>query len=186
MKNVKRTISPEEQQQLAALVGQKLAYITGFGVKRYLVSALLLIVTSDSVVDVSGSIATEDFPGYREDFGFISIGKSLESDVSVSQREATRFFKFAGEEIQRVEIRRATISKHANGEAVWQYSADIAILIKVASGWISISLLNHHDQILTVTYTSNNEKLEIPETDSLFESDLFEKYEVVLVDEVLE
>jgi hypothetical protein len=185
MTNVKHTVSSEERQQLAALVGQKLAYITGFGVKRFLMSALLLIVTSEAVVDISSSISTEDFPGYREDFGFIRVGKSLESDISVSQREGTRFFTFAGEKIERVEIRRATISKVENGANVWEYSADVAILIKVASGWISLSLLNHHDQILTVTYTGKNEQLDIPETDSLFESDLFESYEVVLEDEVL-
>ncbi len=182
MKIVENTLSEDAQNQLVSLVGQKLEYVTGLGIKRFLASAMLLIVTADLVVDISATIVNEDFPGFREDFGRIRVGDSLESDISAAQRESTRFFKFSGEEIERVLIRRSTMTKTENGTGVWQYVSDIAIHFQVSSGWFALSLLNHHDQVLTVTYAANDEQLEIPETDSLFESDLFEKYEVSLDD----
>jgi hypothetical protein len=178
MQEIVSVMPVKARENLATLIGHKLEYISGFGVKRFLTAGLFIIATDNGVTDIRADLMSADFPGYAEEFGYFRSGDALESDLISAETNGTRFFRLAGGTIKNITVRSETITKIVDQNPSWSYASDVAVIFVLSNGVFSISKIVHIDEVLTVTYAESLEHLDIPETGSLFENGHNERYEI--------
>ena len=61
---------------------------------------------------------------------------------------------------------------YLDGKESWEYSTDIGIVLKLESGFLALSRLGYHDEMLQVTYLNEWDLEAIPDTLGRFDNDL--------------
>lgn len=169
---MKNKFSDHQVESLRTLVGQKLQYVAGPNLSSLLQSDLVIIATDSQCVAFQGDIHEDAFEGFPETYSSIEAFRAEETDIIDSISNGNQYFFKKGEQISGLFVIQDKLVGYLDGKESWEYSTDIGIVLKLESGFLALSRLGYHDEMLQVTYLDELNLEDIPETLGRFDNDL--------------
>lgn len=102
-----------------------------------------------------------DFDGEEDSYACLSVQAGAH-DLEQAAKTGHLYYFHDGETIEDVLIVRDTITGRRDGELVWTYSADNAVVFVLSGGAVAVSKLGYHDEMLQVVHADSLDSLSLP------------------------
>jgi len=164
--------SERSLQSFKTLVGAQFEYLAGPTLDPDLVSDLVLIQTNSGTIAIQGDILQLDVEGFDDTYSQLVATSDAQQALTKAKRIGNLYFFKAGETISKVLILRDEIRCFENHEFSWKYVSDSGLILQLDSGFIAITKLGYHDELLSVSYLEKLDSDEIPTPTAAFEDNL--------------
>lgn len=173
--------------QLRDLIGLKLESLSGETLPDFLMSPSVTVKAGDQIVTIFGKTDDSEIPDFEGYASTLCIARGSLDDLALHRQSGNIYKQYSGSEITGVAIVREDLESVVSGQVVWRHSADIAIVLEFQAGFLVISKMGQHDEVLRVQFSKSFEIEGIPKLDSYFEDDILtsirsrRRYESLLV-----
>lgn len=178
-----------ELTEFTKLVGANFEYLAGPTLGADLVSDLIILCTTTGNIAIQGDICELDFEGFTETYSKLIVNPKSEKYLGEAKNNGNLFFFKAGEKISSVMILRNFVTCFENHKLSWEYVSDAGLILKMESGYLAITKLGQHDELLAVTYLDELDMSQLPNLTSAFQDSLETQIEnnrkILTLDEAL-
>jgi hypothetical protein len=145
------TLSRDEITNLRGLIGATFDSLAGAHLPDYLSGSEVLLVTDRGVLRIWSEVMGLDFQGFDEDYSTLHVAIG-DDGLDEATRLGHRYYFHSGERIDDVEIVREIVSEVVIGEATWEYCSDIAIMLKLSGGSLTLRREHLNMEVLSVRF----------------------------------
>ncbi|MFM2024488.1 MAG: hypothetical protein RLZZ56_501 [Actinomycetota bacterium] len=176
MIDIENTISESGKSILHSLVGEELLFIGGPEVPDFLVSDFFVIGSSGLNISISAAMANLSVDSVPEDFSKFEIEVSSEETVASTKASGNMYLLNRRGLIASISLVKETLSNIDKGVEKWSCKTDVAIVIKLQTGFVVLRLVSHSVETIVVEYVRDFSLDSFEKPSSRFENDLFETY----------
>ena len=173
-----RKLTSEQLTELKTMVNQRLSYIAGPNLSSDLSSDYVIIVTDTSLYGLQGDVHQGVLEGFPELYSSIETCAVDNDDLKEAKINGNQYYFNQGEVISEVLLITDTIRGFNDSKEAWEYVSDVGIVLKLESGYVAITRLGYHDEMLQVTYMEDMKADNLPTTSGRFEDDLHSSHTV--------
>ena len=163
-------------ESLKRLKGTKYTSIVGTNLDASGFTDEVIILTDTSAARVTGDVIEKDFEGFSEEYSVIKIEEPAASAIAKALESGNIFRQFSDALIVGVKIVFEQVTLVQSGTPAWSYESVKSIVIELESGFIAITKVSHHVELLHVDFLATFSLEQLPETVGLFEDDLERSY----------
>ena len=168
----------EQVIELRDMIGQRLAFIAGPNLSSDLSSDFVIIATDTDLFGLQGDVHQDLLEGFPELYSSIQTCTVEKQDLEEARTHGNQYFFKKGERISEILLVRENMECFIDGKQAWLYTSDIGIVLKLESGYVAITRLGYHDEMLQVTYLGELIVDNLPTTSGRFENDLHSNYSI--------
>lgn len=172
------TLTSEQLTELKGMIGQRLAFIAGPNLSSDLSSDYVIVATDKGFIGLQGDVHQEVVEGFPELYSSIEICAVEDEDLEESKLRGNQYFFKKDESISEIFLVRDEIQGFNEAKEAWCYKSDTGIVLRLESGYVAITRLGYHDEMLQVTYLTELTERNIPATSGRFESNLHSDYKL--------
>ena len=158
---VMNTLSRDENEVLRGLRGATFDSLAGAYLPDYLSGSEVLLVTDRGCWRIWSEVTGLDFQGFDEDYSALHVAVS-DAGLDQATRLGNRYYFHSGERIDDVEIVRETVKEVVIGEVTWEYTSDIAIVLKLAGGSMTLRREHLSMEVLSVQFADAGAVTDVP------------------------
>ncbi len=173
-----RKLTSEQLTELKNMVNQRLSYIAGPNLSSDLSSDYVIIVTDTSFYGLQGDVHQDLLEGFPELYSSIETCAVDNDDLKEAKVNGNQYYFKQGEIISKVLLVTDTIRGFNDSKEAWEYISDVGIVLKLESGYMAITRLGYHDEMLQVTYMEDMKADNLPATSGRFEDDLHSSHTI--------
>lgn len=118
-----------------------------------------------------------DFRGFDEDYSTLHVAVS-DDGLDEATRRGHRYYFHSGERIDDVEIVREMVSEVVIGEATWEYCSDVAIMLKLSGGSLTLRREHLNMEVLSVLFADAGAVTGVPTPTSYWSDTIDTRYVV--------
>lgn len=170
-------LSRDEIEVLRGLRGAMLDSIAGAHLPDYLSGSEVLLVTDRGCRRIWSDVTELDFQGFDEEYASLHVAVSS-SGLDEATRRGNRYYFHSGERIDEIEIVRETVSETVVGKVAWEYTSDIAIVLKLAGGSMTVRRGHLSMEVLCVQFADAGAVIDVPTPTSYWSDTLDARYVV--------
>lgn len=159
--------------QLRNLIGLTFESLSGETLPDFLMSPSVTVKAGGQIVTVFGKTDNCEIPDFEGSASTLCVEQGSLDDINLHRQSGNVYKQYSGRGITGIGIVREDLESDVSGQVVWQHSADIAIVLELESGFLAISKMGQHDEVLRIQYLKSFEIEDIPKLDSYFEDDIF-------------
>ena len=159
-------------ESFQSLLGAKFESLSGPTLGPDLVSDLIIIETNSGNVAIQGDIVHLNFEGFEDTYSKLVATGDVEKLLTQAKKIGNLYYFRAGENISQVLILRDEITCFENHEFSWKYVSDSGLILQLDSGFVAITKLGYHDELLSISYMDKLDMDEIPAPTAAFEDNL--------------
>jgi len=178
MNNMDNKLTQNQVIEICGMINQRLAYIAGPNLSSDLSSDFVIIVTDKDSYGLQGDVHQDFLEGFSELYSSIETCEVDKDELEEARTRGNQYFFNKGEVISEIFLVRDSIEGFNEAKETWQYNSDIGIVLRLESGYVSITRLGYHDEMLQVSYYGELTVANIPRTHGRFESDLHSNFTV--------
>jgi hypothetical protein len=160
------------RDQLRDLIGLKLESLSGETLPDFLMAPSVTVKAGDQIVTIFGKTDDSEIPDFEGYASTLCVARGSLADLTLHRQAGNIYKQYSGSEITGIGIVREDLESVESGKANWQHSADIAIVLELQSGFLVISKMGQHDEVLRVQFLKSFDIDGIPKLDSYFEEDI--------------
>lgn len=178
MINSRQILTTDEASMLRSLVGQQWENMSSNGMVEATLSwDPIRIATSESAIEIALDLEFYDIYGEPDEYPVLRVRPAGEmSPQAISNGYV--YFQGKGQKIEQVWILREKLSNVVNGQVEFQNESDIALSFKLEKTWISLVRATHFSDVFDVWQSTERDAIELPDTVSEWEDDLFDQFEL--------
>ena len=169
-------LTQEQVIENSGMINQRLAYIAGPNLSSDLSSDFVIIVTDKDSYGFQGDVHQDVLEGFPELYSSIETCEVENEELEEARTRGNQYFFNKGEVISEIFLVRDSIEGLNDANEPWQYSSDIGIVLRLETGYVAITRLGYHDEMLQVSYFGELTVENIPATLGRFETDLHSNY----------
>ena len=137
---------------LVGLIGQDFQYVGGPEAPSYLVSDYFLVEGAGSCISISGDIDFVDLGDDSGDYSHLVVRASSQLEVEKTLESGNVYLTNRRGTILGVSILTETLSRRGGQTSDWRYEVDVAVLLRLASGYLIFQLLSHNMEAMHVEF----------------------------------
>lgn len=164
--------------KLQALLGQSFSFLGGPALSKILSGDRIVFVCDKSAISFNCNFIDADLEGFPDEYNIVRPEEPRLVDIEKAKQRGYFYTQLAGEQVKEISIVEETVTRYRGSEQLWSFVSDVAFIFEMAGGFVAISKLSHHMEMLKVTYGNSLDSLVIPETSNRFEEDIFLSLEV--------
>lgn len=162
------SFTPLEIVKLSSLIGQKYLHFGSGQMSPWLQSDEVILTTESESLSLQAHIRDEDFEGYGQTYSLIRISEATTERLKSLESSGKIHRNYSGEVIRDLNVVTETVQMKSSSSPEWEYTTSVAVIVILESGYIAISKLDHHNELLIVTFGSEFLMSELPRIDHHF------------------
>jgi len=168
----------EQIIEICGMVNQRLTYIAGPNLSSDLSSDFVIIATDKAFYGFQGDVHQDLIEGFSELYSSIETCDVETEELEEARTRGNQYFFNKGEVISEIFLVRDNIEGFNEAKEAWHYSSDIGLVLRLESGYVAITRLGYHDEMLQVSYFGDLTVENIPTTQGRFDRDLHSNFTV--------
>jgi hypothetical protein len=152
MSNHMKKMTEVELAILKSLIGQNFQFVGGPEAPSYLVSDRFLVGGAGWCISISGDIDFADLGDESGEYSYLVVRAASQLEVEKTVESGNVYLTNRSGLILDVSILAETLTQRKGETSVWLHEVDVAVLLRLASGYVILKLLSHNMEAILVEF----------------------------------